>query len=116
MITLYELKPAFQNLLRPLSNNLAKRGITPNQITLTALFLSIVTGIIFCFTIFCRFSRPLRNSYPGRLSMCKNNQAGVSHASLSTAPSLQQKSHLCVGSARLVTLFVRGVQPSLLLL
>lgn len=46
MITLYELKPAFQNLLRPLSNNLAKRGITPNQITLTALFLSIITGII----------------------------------------------------------------------
>jgi|WetSurMetagenome_2_1015567.scaffolds.fasta_scaffold34239_1 CDP-diacylglycerol---glycerol-3-phosphate 3-phosphatidyltransferase len=46
MITLYELKPAFQNLLRPLSNALAKRGITPNQITLTALFLSIITGMI----------------------------------------------------------------------
>jgi CDP-diacylglycerol---glycerol-3-phosphate 3-phosphatidyltransferase len=46
MITLYELKPAFQNLLRPLSNSLAKRGITPNQITLMALFLSIITGIV----------------------------------------------------------------------
>jgi len=49
MITLYELKPAFQNLLRPLSNALAHRGITPNQITLTALFLSIITGIILFF-------------------------------------------------------------------
>lgn len=46
MITLYQLKPAFQNLLRPLSNALATRGITPNQITLAALFLSIITGII----------------------------------------------------------------------
>jgi CDP-diacylglycerol---glycerol-3-phosphate 3-phosphatidyltransferase len=46
MMTLYELKPAFQNLLRPLSNALARRGITPNQITLTALFLSIITGVI----------------------------------------------------------------------
>jgi len=45
-MTLYELKPAFQNLLRPLSNALARRGITPNQITLTALFLSIITGFI----------------------------------------------------------------------
>lgn len=45
-MTLYELKPAFQNLLRPLSNALARRGITPNQITLSALFLSIITGII----------------------------------------------------------------------
>ncbi len=45
-MTLYELKPAFQNLLRPLSNTLAHRGITPNQITLTALFLSIITGFI----------------------------------------------------------------------
>jgi len=45
-MTLYELKPAFQNLLRPLSNTLARRGITPNQITLTALFLSIITGFI----------------------------------------------------------------------
>jgi len=49
MITLYELKPAFQNLLRPLSNALAHRGITPNQITLTALLLSIITGIILFF-------------------------------------------------------------------
>ncbi|MEY3219970.1 MAG: hypothetical protein RIT27_1327 [Pseudomonadota bacterium] len=44
MITLYQLKPAFQNILRPLSNLLANRGITPNQITLSALFLSLIVG------------------------------------------------------------------------
>jgi len=44
MITVYQLKPAFQNLLRPLSNLLANRGITPNQITLSALFLSLIAG------------------------------------------------------------------------
>ncbi len=45
MSTIYDLKPAFQNLLRPLVNTMAKKGITPNQITWAALCLSAVTGI-----------------------------------------------------------------------
>ena len=44
MATIYDLKPAFQNLLRPIVNALARAGITPNQITYFALVLSFVAG------------------------------------------------------------------------
>lgn len=37
-MTIYDLKPAFQNLLRPIVKSLFKIGLTPNQIT-TATFL-----------------------------------------------------------------------------
>jgi CDP-diacylglycerol--glycerol-3-phosphate 3-phosphatidyltransferase len=43
-MTIYDLKPAFQNLLRPVCNALAKAGVTANQVTVAAMFLSIVTG------------------------------------------------------------------------
>jgi CDP-diacylglycerol--glycerol-3-phosphate 3-phosphatidyltransferase len=43
-MTIYQLKPAFQNLLRPLCRALANRGVTANQVTLTALVLSLITG------------------------------------------------------------------------
>jgi CDP-diacylglycerol--glycerol-3-phosphate 3-phosphatidyltransferase len=45
MPSIYQLKPAFQNQLRPWVNQLASQGVTANQITLTAFILSIVTGI-----------------------------------------------------------------------
>jgi len=45
-MTIYDLKPAFQNLLRPLVNKLAMMGITPNQITWAALILSVVIGLL----------------------------------------------------------------------
>lgn len=41
MPSIYQLKPAFQNLLRPIVQNLAKVGVTPNMITLLAVFLSL---------------------------------------------------------------------------
>ena len=44
MSTIYDLKPAFQNLLRPIVVSLAYAGITPNQITYLALFFSLLTG------------------------------------------------------------------------
>jgi CDP-diacylglycerol---glycerol-3-phosphate 3-phosphatidyltransferase len=44
-MTIYQLKPAFQNLLRPLCRSLARRGITANQVTVAALLLSLVTGL-----------------------------------------------------------------------
>ncbi len=44
MATIYDLKPAFQNLLRPIVQNLARLGATPNQITYSALFLSFIAG------------------------------------------------------------------------
>lgn len=43
-MTIYDLKPAFQNLLRPACNALAKAGVTANQVTVAAMVLSILTG------------------------------------------------------------------------
>ena len=44
MPTIYDLKPAFQRLLRPLVRACAGVGMTPNQLTWAALGLSFVTG------------------------------------------------------------------------
>lgn len=44
MATIYDLKPIFQNFLRPIVITLAHAGITPNQITYIALILSFITG------------------------------------------------------------------------
>lgn len=47
MVTIYQLKPKFQNLLRPLVHTLYQRGITANQVTIFACLGSILTaGII----------------------------------------------------------------------
>lgn len=45
MISIYQLKPAFQNLLRPLVKQLAVAGVTANSVTLAAMFISIALGI-----------------------------------------------------------------------
>jgi CDP-diacylglycerol--glycerol-3-phosphate 3-phosphatidyltransferase len=45
--TLYEIKPAFQALLRPLTSRLASAGVTANQITIAAMLLSVAAGILF---------------------------------------------------------------------
>jgi len=44
MVTIYDLKPQFQNLLRPLVRKLAQRGVTANQVTLFAAAMSAFTG------------------------------------------------------------------------
>ncbi|WP_420414495.1 CDP-alcohol phosphatidyltransferase family protein [Roseibium sp.] len=44
MPTIYQLKSRFQDLLRPLCQKLAKVGVTANQITLSALGLSLLEG------------------------------------------------------------------------
>ncbi len=44
MATLYDLKPAFQGLLRPVAGRMATRGVTANQVTLGAAALSVMTG------------------------------------------------------------------------
>lgn len=44
MATIYDLKPRFQNLLRPLSDALARAGLRPNDVTLGALLLSAAQG------------------------------------------------------------------------
>ncbi|WBS02717.1 CDP-alcohol phosphatidyltransferase family protein [Pseudoduganella sp. SL102] len=42
--SIYQLKPCFQQLLRPLLSSLARIGVTPNQVTLAAMFLSCAYG------------------------------------------------------------------------
>lgn len=44
MPSVYDLKPRFQAMLRPLVRYLAKRGVTANQITLSAAGLSLLAG------------------------------------------------------------------------
>jgi CDP-diacylglycerol--glycerol-3-phosphate 3-phosphatidyltransferase len=46
MPSIYDLKPRFQALLRPLVGTLARAGVTANQVTLGAALLSIVTGAL----------------------------------------------------------------------
>ena len=45
-MSIYALKPKFQNLLRPLVRQLAAKGVTANQVTLIACLLSILLGVI----------------------------------------------------------------------
>lgn len=46
MPSIYQLKPAFQNLLRPTVQRLYERGITANQVTLVAAAISILLGAL----------------------------------------------------------------------
>ena len=50
MPTIYDLKPRFQNLLRPAVGRLAARGVSANQVTIAALVLSLATGLLIALT------------------------------------------------------------------
>lgn len=50
MPSVYALKPAFQNLLRPLVRRLAAWGVTPNQVTLASCALSVWLGVELTFS------------------------------------------------------------------
>ncbi|WP_423904016.1 CDP-alcohol phosphatidyltransferase family protein [Campylobacter showae] len=45
-MSIYELKPKFQNLLRPLVRRLYSTGVTANQVTLAACVLSVLLGAL----------------------------------------------------------------------
>lgn len=47
MASIYDIKPAFQNLLRPLTRSLASAGVTANQVTIAAALLSGAVGACF---------------------------------------------------------------------
>lgn len=49
MISIYELKPKFQQFLKPIVNFLHRMNVTPNQVTIFACLLSIVIGVLFYF-------------------------------------------------------------------
>jgi CDP-diacylglycerol--glycerol-3-phosphate 3-phosphatidyltransferase len=44
MPSIYDIKPAFQTLLRPLVRGLVGAGVTPNQVTIAAMVLSAAAG------------------------------------------------------------------------
>lgn len=46
MPSVYDLKPTFQSLLKPLVKPLARRGVTPNAITLIAILGSLAVGAL----------------------------------------------------------------------
>lgn len=52
-MSIYRLKTKFQNLLRPISDTLASNGFTANQVTLSAIALSVGTAYI--------IARPAKN-------------------------------------------------------
>jgi phosphatidylglycerophosphate synthase len=68
VISIYELKPRFQNLLRPVAKGLVKLGLTANQVTVGTCLLSILVGaflthqreaslfLILPFFLFCRMA------------------------------------------------------------
>ena len=45
-MTIYDLKPAFQNLLRPICRSLVSAGVTANHVTLSALLMSAAWGAL----------------------------------------------------------------------
>ena len=48
-MTIYQLKEAFQNLLRPIVKQLFKQKITANQVTIAASLSSIAVGLVIWF-------------------------------------------------------------------
>ena len=48
MASIYDLKPRFQALLRPLTRWLAGAGVTANQVTVFAALLSAAAGLVVC--------------------------------------------------------------------
>ncbi|AZB00204.1 CDP-alcohol phosphatidyltransferase family protein [Chryseobacterium joostei] len=47
MISVYKLKPKFQQLLAPVLLFLNKNAITANQITISSILLSVIIGVLF---------------------------------------------------------------------
>ncbi|MFT6987551.1 MAG: CDP-diacylglycerol--glycerol-3-phosphate 3-phosphatidyltransferase, partial [Psychromonas sp.] len=46
MLTIYDLKPKFQDLLRPIVVALANKGVSANQVTWFAMLLSLLCGAV----------------------------------------------------------------------
>lgn len=78
MASIYDIKPQFQSLLRPIVDRLAGTGITPNQVTVSAMILSFLTGglvalyhdrpVILLLVPFVMFVRMALNAIDGMLA------------------------------------------------
>lgn len=85
MPSIYDLKPSFQNLLRPLVNKLATSGVSANNVTVLAMLLSFVAGgLIFLYPTqkwpllaipFILFVRMALNAIDGMLAREHNMQS-----------------------------------------
>ena len=49
MISVYQLKSKFSDILRPLVNFMVKLGITANMVTISAFILSVAVGVFIYF-------------------------------------------------------------------
>jgi CDP-diacylglycerol--glycerol-3-phosphate 3-phosphatidyltransferase len=49
MASIYDIKPKFQALLRPITQKLAAAGVTANQVTIAALLLSVGHGLLIAY-------------------------------------------------------------------
>jgi CDP-diacylglycerol--glycerol-3-phosphate 3-phosphatidyltransferase len=49
MISIYQLKPRFQALLRPIARSCAIAGITANMVTIAAMLVSLALGTVLAF-------------------------------------------------------------------
>lgn len=83
-ISIYQLKPQFQRLLSPLLAGLVRRHITPNQVTLCAMLLSMAYGaclagfpgnslLLLCLPVFLLLRMAL-NAIDGMLAKTTNQK------------------------------------------
>jgi CDP-diacylglycerol---glycerol-3-phosphate 3-phosphatidyltransferase len=86
MPSIYDLKPKFQQFLRPLTNALATAGVTANMVTAVAMLLSFATGAaVFHFRSFrillllpmVLFVRMALNAIDGMLAREHNQKTSV---------------------------------------
>jgi len=85
-MTLYQLKPKFQALLRPLVRTLAKQGVTANHVTVAAAVGSILVGMacaaiadprVFLLMPIWLFLRMALNAIDGMLAREHNQQSAL---------------------------------------
>lgn len=85
MISIYKIKPKFQELLTPILNKFHKAGITANQITISSILLSFLIGVSFWFAESSRllflalpiglFIRMALNALDGMMARVYNQQS-----------------------------------------
>lgn len=119
-MTIYDLKPAFQNLLRPVCKTFARMGVTANQVTLAALLISVAVGATFALYPAARwaallipvwlFLRMALNAIDGML-------AREHHMQSSLGGILNELSDVASDAALYLPFaFVPGISPELIVL
>jgi len=119
-MTIYDLKPKFQALLRPIVDSLHAKRITPNQVTWAALILSLITGTLVAMTAgatwtlllipFVMFIRMALNAIDGILAK-EHNMMSDKGAMLNELGDVVSDAVLYLPLA-----FIEGVSPGLVVL